>query len=244
MAGPKEIMPPLPVQASARAHEVRFKPLPPQAQGVPQRPQPAAVETVEGRDSTLSSQQSLNVAILEAEVSVRSADDPLALVYRAAIESINERLEPALGPQALQAAVAEGVDTSPEATAERIVTGSTMLLARYQAANPQLQGQELIDRFLTVIRGGIEQGFNEARDILDGLQVLSEEIASDIDRTFALVEEGLERFRSQQLEQMGLSEPAVAEAESATTEAPAAPEATTTDPLADADNSTTETTAG
>ncbi len=200
MARPTEILPPLPVQASARAHDVRHKPLPPQAQGTPQRPEPAAAPETEAPEESLSSQQSLNVAILESEVSVRAADDPLALVYKAAIASINEELAPALGPNALQSVADEGLDTSPEATADRIVQGSTLLFARYQAANPDLKGQALVDQFISVIRGGIEQGFGEARDILEGLQVLDEEIAADIDRTFALVEEGLETFRQQQLD--------------------------------------------
>lgn len=196
MAYPSDILPPMPTQASAQAHDVRYKP-PPEAQGMPKH-------SDQGQSKeTLSSQQSLNVAIMEAEVSVRSADDPLALVYKAAIESINEQLAPTLGPDALQHAVEQEIDTSAQATADRIVAGSTALLARYQAANPELSGQALIDQFLSVIKGGIEQGFGEAREILEGLQVLDEGIAADIDKTFALVEEGLATFREKQLEALG-----------------------------------------
>ncbi|RDH89593.1 MAG: hypothetical protein DIZ77_00365 [endosymbiont of Seepiophila jonesi] len=47
---------------------------------------------------------------------------------------------------------------------------------------------------LTIIRDAIEQGFAEAREILDGLSVLEGDISANIDTTFELVLEGLERF--------------------------------------------------
>ena len=46
-----------------------------------------------------------------------------------------------------------------------------------------------------MIGGGIDQGFKEARDILNSLGVLEGEIADNIDKTYELVQTGLQDFR-------------------------------------------------
>ena len=45
------------------------------------------------------------------------------------------------------------------------------------------------------IGGGIDQGFAEARGILDGLGVLEGELKDNIDLTYDLVQQGLQAFR-------------------------------------------------
>ena len=45
-----------------------------------------------------------------------------------------------------------------------------------------------------VIGGGIDQWFKEARDILGGLKVLEGDIAGNIDKTYDLVQQGLQSF--------------------------------------------------
>ncbi len=138
-----------------------------------------------------------NKAILEASlnVSISSGNDSLSLVYKAAIEKVNELLQPEFGERAIETSYEEGLDVSPEATADRIVSQTTALFSRYQESNPDLQGEDLINRFVDVIGGGIAQGFGEAREILDGLDVLEGDIASNIDKTYTLVEEGLQKFK-------------------------------------------------
>lgn len=139
----------------------------------------------------------LNRSIVEAslQVNLNAGNESLTLVFKAATEKLNEILEPQLGPRAIDNAVESGLDVSPEATADRIVSLTTGLFSAFQNANPDLQGSELVDHFTDVIGGGILQGFNEAREILDGMGVLTEEIAGNIDQTFDLVTEKLEQFR-------------------------------------------------
>lgn len=138
-----------------------------------------------------------NRSILQAslDVNINAGNDSLALVFKAATEKINEILEPDLGPRALDNAVESGLDVSPEATADRIVSLTTGLFSRFQEANPELQGSELVDHFTDVIGGGILQGFGEAREILDGMGALTGDIAGNIDQTYDLVVEKLEQFR-------------------------------------------------
>lgn len=138
---------------------------------------------------------SQDVAVLEATVATLSSkDEPLALVLRSAIEKINELLAPELGSDAIQSAVDSGLDVSPEATAERIVNLSTAFFSAFREQHAEESDEEALTGFLTIIREGIDRGFSEAREILDGLQVLSGDIAENIDNTYELVQEKLQAF--------------------------------------------------
>lgn len=163
-------------------------------------PATTAVTPVASDADTVSPEQKLrqqsNAAILQAsqQVSLQSGNQPLALLYSAAIDEINAKLAPELGENALQRGIEEEVDVSPQATADRIVSLTTAMFGRYQDSNTELSFADQVTRFVEVISGGIEQGFNEARDILGGLGVLKGYIANNIDTTFDLVTLGLQQF--------------------------------------------------
>jgi hypothetical protein len=123
--------------------------------------------------------------------------NPLDLAYQAALDQINEAVAPYLGEGALQRGLNEGVDVSPDATANRIADLSTRLFPAYARQQPDVPIDELRDRFVDVIAGGVERGFSEARSILDGLKVLEGDIATNIDTTFELVMKRLNAFREQ-----------------------------------------------
>lgn len=159
----------------------------------------AAVQTGQAEEVTqpkTSVQQQLNATILQAnlDVSINSGNEPLALLYKAAIEGINEVLEPELGANAIENAYESGIDFSPEATAQRIVSMSTAYFGSYQKLHPELTDQEAAIKFADIIGGGVQQGFSEAREILDGLNVLEGDIASNVDKTYDLVQSGLKAF--------------------------------------------------
>jgi len=138
----------------------------------------------------------LNVSILEAtELQLSAKDNPQALTLRAVIDELNTILEADVGPNAIDVAVESGLDVSPDATAERIVHLSTAFFPAFLESNPGETGDEALSHFVDVIRGGIEQGFADAREILDGLKVLEGTIASDIDLTYNLVQEKLDAFQ-------------------------------------------------
>lgn len=143
-----------------------------------------------------------NRSILESQqsVSLGIKNEPLALILKTALDAINEQLQPLLGDNAIESAVERGVDVSPEATAGRIVDQSSAFFSAFQRQNQQLNPQQQLEKFLEVIGSGIDQGFKEARDILDGLSVLQGEIAANIDKTYELVQSGLEDFRQRQID--------------------------------------------
>jgi len=136
-----------------------------------------------------------NVAILEATATtIIAKDEPLALLLRTAIEKLNDELAPDLGPNAIQSAIDSGLDVSPEATAERIVSLSTAFYSAFREQHANETDEEVLAGFLTTISEGIDRGFAEAREILDGLQVLEDDIATNIDRTYELVQQMLGAF--------------------------------------------------
>ena len=139
----------------------------------------------------------MNQAILSAQedVSLKSGDQSMTLLYRAAIEAINKELAPSMGENAIQTAYDNGVDTSPEATADRIVSFATQFFSVHQQQNSNMSFDEQLDSFMTIIGGAIDNGFKEARDILSGLKVLQGDIADGVDKTYGLVQEGLQAFR-------------------------------------------------
>ncbi|MBL3600870.1 MAG: DUF5610 domain-containing protein [gamma proteobacterium endosymbiont of Lamellibrachia anaximandri] len=150
-------------------------------------PQPLSVQT---------QRMELNAQIVSASAEFQSgaAGQPQALLFRSAIEKLNELLLPELGGNAVQQAADSGIDFSPEATAERIVGFATGFFPAFLDTHSNEDPQAALDEFMQIIRDAIEQGFSEAREILDGLSVLEGDIAANIDTTFELVLEGLERF--------------------------------------------------
>ena len=141
----------------------------------------------------------LNVGILQSSmaVSIRAGDESQALLFRTAIEGINEALAPTLGPDAIQNAM--GQDNSAEATAGRIVSMSTAFFDAYAARRPDDDPETVLREFMDVIRGGFEKGFGEARDILSGLGVFNGAVEADVTKTRELVLQGYDRFTLERL---------------------------------------------
>jgi hypothetical protein len=149
------------------------------------------VTRTEARDS-------LNASILQAsiEVSISSQNEPLALLLKSAISSINDILAPEFGANAIQNAVSQ--DNTAAGTAGRIVALSTGFYEAFKAQHVGEDSATVLQNFMTTIRGGFEQGFKEASDILQGLGVLNGDIASSIDQTHQLVLQGYADFAAAQ----------------------------------------------
>ncbi|PHS68665.1 MAG: hypothetical protein COB23_08990 [Methylophaga sp.] len=143
-----------------------------------------------------AAKKQLNAAILESTINVNltAGNDSQSLVLKTALEGINEALKETFGDSSIQAAYDAGVDVSPEATADRIVSLSTGFFSLYQQQHPELSQQEAVTAFVDIISGGIDTGFAEARDILTSLNVLQGDIASNIDKTYDLVQNKLQFF--------------------------------------------------
>lgn len=179
-----------------------------QSARLPQNPSSTAVNKGEeaatasvseaGGSAREKAQTQLNVAIVQSSlsVSISSGNEPLALLYKSAINSLNETLQADFGENAIQNAA--GQDNSPEATAERIVQLSTGFFEAYKKQNPGKDESVALKDFMQTIKGGFEQGFKEASNILSGLNVLSGDIASNVQKTYDLVQKGYADFEAAQ----------------------------------------------
>jgi hypothetical protein len=145
--------------------------------------------------ASVTVKREMNAAILQSAAdSLSATDEPMALVLKTALEGINEALKETMGDNAIQKTYDSGLDVSPEATAGRIVSLSTAFFGKYQEIHSDLSQEEALSSFTEIISGGIDSGFAEARKVLDGLGVLEGDIASNIDKTYALVQDGLKSF--------------------------------------------------
>ncbi len=135
-----------------------------------------------------------NLSIVQAslEVSLQTQNDPLSLVYKTAIENLNDILRPQLGDNAIQNTASQ--DNSPEATAGRIVSFITNMFDLFKKNNPDKDDSSNIDDYMKLIFKGVDQGFKEARGILESLSVLQGDIAGNIDKTYDLVQKSLNDF--------------------------------------------------
>jgi len=150
----------------------------------------------EKKFSVSESNSQLNLSILQVSfnISEGNGDGAMALLFKTALEGINDVLRPEFGDNAIQKAYDSGLDVSPEATADRIVQMSTAFFDAYYSTRQNMPLDEALESFVKVIGGGIDQGFKEARGILGGLNVLQGDIASNIDKTYDLVQQGLQAF--------------------------------------------------
>lgn len=150
-----------------------------------------------GQATPGQSRPSITAAPTPAEMKLQISNEPLSLVYRTAVQKLNELLAPDLGDKGLQGLADSGIDFSPQAVADRILSFATAGLGSYRDRHPTQGQDEQLNGFVGLIRDAIDQGFAEARHILDGLGVLNGDIAASTDQTHALIQDGLDRFAQQ-----------------------------------------------
>jgi hypothetical protein len=150
-----------------------------------------------GYASSQLNKQKLNATIMENQLKLSTGDDDnsMRLLYKTALEGINSELEAEFGPNAAEKIKNSGVDTSPQATADRIVGFATAFYQKFSEQNPDMPEEERLDKFIALVGGGVDKGFEDARGILDGLGVLNGKVSDDIDSTYSLIQEGFAKFR-------------------------------------------------
>jgi len=127
------------------------------------------------------------------QVGSSAINNPTELILQAAMEKINEMFTPYLGDGAVERTVDSGQDMSAEATAERILSFASRIISRVESEQADLPVEEQSSReqLFNNIKVGIEKGFEQARDILEGLQALNGETKETVDSTYDHVQAGL-----------------------------------------------------
>jgi hypothetical protein len=158
-----------------------------------------------GTEKSQANKQQLNATIIQSqfELSLKSDNKSLNLLYKSVISSLATEFEDYLQKATEAGKTGEKVtnpygtdtDTSPKATADRILTFATGFYDTFKKQNPNLSEEEGLEQFISKISAGIDQGFGEARDVLDSLKRLDGKVKTDIDETYDLIQKGLSAFR-------------------------------------------------
>jgi hypothetical protein len=156
----------------------------------------SASDQVDNASPAAKAKAQLNASIVQASltVSISAGNEPMSLVYQSALTGINEALKADFGEDAIQQAASQ--DNTPEGTASRIVALSTAFYDAFKQQNPEQDSDTSLQNFMDTISSGVEKGFKEARDILQGLGVLGGDIAANIDKTYELVQKGYADFKA------------------------------------------------
>ncbi|MCZ6634410.1 MAG: DUF5610 domain-containing protein [bacterium] len=141
---------------------------------------------------------------LSVELTVETAN---GIMLDSVLEQINKVIQEA-GID-LKVEDASGVDMSSEATAKRIVNFATGFLDAYRKNHAGEANVVQVKGFMSLTRMAIEEGFQSARDFLEGMTRLSETIDENINQTFALTQQFLKAFQQAELEK-GQESPEVA----------------------------------
>ena len=88
------------------------------------------------------------------------------------------------------------LDTSPEATANRIADFALGAFGVWQKNHGDLVEEDAREQFASFIGGAIQQGIQEARGILSALNALNGEVDTNINTTWDIIQQRLSEFVS------------------------------------------------
>ncbi len=151
-----------------------------------------------------------SAAPASSQVSIASGSNPASLLLKAAVTGINDSLKPAYGENALPGT------NSQKATAavDQIMSLITQFLEALKQKQASEDGATNFKDLVATIRDGFEQGYEEAMNLLKGMGVLSDDMASELTKIHDLVLKGLSDLESAQSSGIGSNAAAATEANS------------------------------
>ncbi|MDA0710224.1 MAG: DUF5610 domain-containing protein [bacterium] len=150
---------------------------------------------------------------ISANLTVETAN---GIMFDSVVEQINKALQEAGIDLKVDDETAGKIDTSPEGTARRIVDFATGFIDRFRQNHIGEDPGEQIRGFMSLTRNAIEEGFQHARDFLDGITKLSETIQKDIEQTQSLSNQFLDAFQAEQMASLAPIDPPIVEVTGAT----------------------------
>ena len=123
-----------------------------------------------------------------------STEDAIGIVTE---RSMNKLLE-VVNQAKADLGIPEGgiLDTSPEATAQRITDFALGFFDKFLENHPDIEGEDARKQYAEFIGGAIGQGVEEARGILDALSVLNPDLDGHITSITDLIQQRLDAFVS------------------------------------------------
>lgn len=115
---------------------------------------------------------------------------------RILLERAYEKLRGVVSEARTELGIPEGavIDTSPEATANRIADFALGFFAKYADNNGLADDEAGRKQYAEFIGAAISQGIEEARGILGALNALNGDVSSGIDKTAELIQSRLDDF--------------------------------------------------
>lgn len=160
-----------------------------------------------------ASLSSASAASDQGGVGLRDLYKSLSVTAQEVVDKINTALKSSL-PNGVQSLKPEEV--TPEATADKIVQGATSFFDIFAKQNPDLQGEDLINKFMETIKGGIQTGYDQASQILDDAGAFQfDGVKGGIEKTKGLIEEKLKAWEAHKRKELGLDGGLDASAETA-----------------------------
>jgi len=137
-------------------------------------------------------------------LSLGDATKGISVTAQEILEKLNALLKEKL-PDGIQSLRPE--DTTPEATATRIVQGVTAFYSAFAKQNPNLSGEELLNKFMETIKGGVQAGYDDAVSTLEELGAFSfDGVKPGIEETKRLIDEKLAAFEQAKRKELGLDQ--------------------------------------
>ncbi len=134
-------------------------------------------------------------------IEIDRVNQSLSLTAEQIISKLNEFLKDTL-PTGIQSLKAD--DFTPEKTASSIVSSITALFSNYKSSNPELSPDQQLERFMTAARSGIDKGYSDAYETLDGLGAFSfDGVKFGIEQTKILITQKLDAFETAQKKALG-----------------------------------------
>ena len=127
----------------------------------------------------------------------------LSITAKQILEKLNELLKGKIPEGGIEKLNPD--EYTPEKTAERIVNGATGFYGVFEKQNPNLSKEELLDKFMETIRGGIETGYSQAYSTLKDIGAFGVPgVQEGVEKTKALIEEKLKAFEAFKRKELGL----------------------------------------
>ena len=121
-----------------------------------------------------------SAAPASSQVSITSGSKPASLLLKAAVTGINDSLKPAFGESALPGT--GGQKTTAAGVADQIMSLITQFLEALKQKQAGEDGATNLKDLVATIRDGFEQGYEEAMNLLKGMGVLRDDMASEFAR--------------------------------------------------------------
>lgn len=121
-----------------------------------------------------------------------SNDQAMGVVLDRAMEKLRSVVTDAR--KALGLSENETIDTSPEATGNRIADFALSAFDKWAEKHTEVSGDDARKQFAEFIGGAVQQGIGEARSILGSLNALSDTVNQNIDSTWEVVSKRLDDF--------------------------------------------------